>query len=882
MNESSQYTLKYQQLLRDLKSTVEGLLMTQVANVWSVFGGLNRFHNIVDKIFKHGYKGSEDEIGYYKFIQGLEWLQPETSKSYLSVDCEYRPHIPPHLKNDKSAIWLYRSLENHSLSQKLSWLLSDKTHLSNCYQSYAFLTQEKYAEATLICLRAVERNQASLMSEINPYLFLQKPKEFLKVHRRCSSFPDNHMQKIYAEKINIRRRTVQSVSDELMEATNKINIRSKIRTWHSMPNLLADQRRLTKKRPCSDSKTMPNTPVHSKKISPSLLKVDYKTLQPHPRKSNSKKIKQNTLPKASGLKHVLIDNLNIVEYTPSLSSSQSSGTTLINDELISSTASTSDMKTKSPLSLSQSPLSMVDSFLPMSGEKDYKKLPRKTFIEDGGMSVLPMATGYFPKPVKGQSLMSFLTSSQFARANAELDRENAHFSVSEAIISAMEQIRCKKSFRLAEEQMDESDPEIMDLKQKIRLRRTKRVLEKQKKSLSCSLMSDGKTDTTTTVSPCSSTASGTDDSSSDYVEELEINETSNLEENSGLSMSMASLYSEADLMRRNIRGAPDGSSDILSAEGVALSLISKFSDKQLPRASDLEWLVSEKDAPQALLPLPKSWPVSPDSADEHITPLRGTEEWAPPRAQIIFTLHPTPIRKDIIAKQNYRCAGCSMRVAPKYASRFRYCEYLGRFFCTGCHKNQVALIPAKVIQKWDFKSYPVSTFSYRLLEQMYTDPLFRIFSVNKNIGKMSKSLEFYKKLRLGLHYLKDFILTCRYAEQIRATLEESMGSSLADPDMYSMDDLCKIRSGELIIKLKFLVDICCKHTSECQLCLARGFICEFCGADEVIFPWQMRSVSRCDKCGTCYHMKCWSRQVPCKKCLRIQRRKESTDSSSSR
>uniref|UniRef100_A0A6P7FP69 Run domain Beclin-1-interacting and cysteine-rich domain-containing protein n=1 Tax=Diabrotica virgifera virgifera TaxID=50390 RepID=A0A6P7FP69_DIAVI len=465
---------------------------------------------------------------------------------------------------------------------------------------------------------------------------------------------------------------------------------------------------------------------------------------------------------------------------------------------------------------------MVDSFLPMSGEKYYKKLPRKTFIEDGGMSVLPMATGYFPKPVKGQSLMSFLTSSQFARANAELDRENAHFSVSEAIISAMEQIRCKKSFRLVEEQLDESDPEIMDLKQKIRLRRTKRVLETQKKSLSSSLMSDGKTDTTTTVSPCSSTASGTDDSSSDYVEELEINETSNLEENSGLSMSMASLYSEADLMRRNTRGAPDGSSDILSAEGVALSLISKFSDKQLPRASDLEWLVSEKDAPQALLPLPKSWPVSPDSADEHVTPLRGTEEWAPPRAQIIFTLHPVPVY------------------------------------------------------------YPVSTFSYRLLEQMYTDPLFRIFSLNKNVGKLSKSLEFYKRLRLGLHYLKDFILTCRYAEQIRATLEDSMGSSLAEPDMYSMDDLCKIRSGELIIKLKNLVDICCRHTSECQLCLARGFICEFCGADEVIFPWQMRSVSRCDKCGSCYHMKCWSRQVPCKKCSRIQRRKESTDSTSSR
>lgn len=47
-------------------------------------------------------------------------------------------------------------------------------------------------------------------------------------------------------------------------------------------------------------------------------------------------------------------------------------------------------------------------------------------------------------------------------------------------------------------------------------------------------------------------------------------------------MSMASLYSEADVFK-SIRGAPDGASDILSAEGVALSLISRFNEKQLPR-----------------------------------------------------------------------------------------------------------------------------------------------------------------------------------------------------------------------------------------------------------------------------------------------------------
>lgn len=76
----------------------------------------------------------------------------------------------------------------------------------------------------------------------------------------------------------------------------------------------------------------------------------------------------------------------------------------------------------------------------IEGKKDLRT-PKKSFIEDGGSSVLPMATGYFPRPKEGQSITSFLSSAQFSRANAELDRENAHFSISEAMIAAIEQVR---------------------------------------------------------------------------------------------------------------------------------------------------------------------------------------------------------------------------------------------------------------------------------------------------------------------------------------------------------------------------------------------------------------------------------------------------------
>lgn len=288
--------------------------------------------------------------------------------------------------------------------------------------------------------------------------------------------------------------------------------------------------------------------------------------------------------------------------------------------------------------------------LEVEGQKDIRT-PRKSFMEDGGSSVQPMATGYFPRPAEGQSLTSFLSSARFSRAHdAELDRENAHFSVCEAMIAAIEQVKCNRLQRrlLDDAADDESDEEISRLKQRIRLRRRQRQEEKCRGRgwSRGDLLSDGRTDTTTTTDQSVSPLSTSSDSSSDSVstEDSEVDDERRLR-NGGMSASTASF---SDAESRVARFATDSNMNesSVSAEGVALSLISRFSEKQLPRASELQWLVSEKDAPQRLLPMPKSWPVSPDEVeieDARTIPLRGTIEWAPPRPQIIFTPHPPPV-----------------------------------------------------------------------------------------------------------------------------------------------------------------------------------------------------------------------------------------------
>jgi hypothetical protein len=56
---------EYQLLLHSLKGTAEGLLISQVSNVWDIYGGLNRLHNAMENIFKHGCRVFNHDVRFY-------------------------------------------------------------------------------------------------------------------------------------------------------------------------------------------------------------------------------------------------------------------------------------------------------------------------------------------------------------------------------------------------------------------------------------------------------------------------------------------------------------------------------------------------------------------------------------------------------------------------------------------------------------------------------------------------------------------------------------------------------------------------------------------------------------------------------------------------
>jgi hypothetical protein len=80
--------------------------------------------------------------------------------------------------------------------------------------------------------------------------------------------------------------------------------------------------------------------------------------------------------------------------------------------------------------------------------------------------------------------------------------------------------------------------------------------------------------------------------------------------------------------------------------------------------------------------------------------------------------------------QHHACAGCyrplafSVGFIPGLAQSFgfsgpRWCEYSGQLYCSSCHLNETAVIPAYVVQHWDFGLRPVSQLAKAYLDSIY-------------------------------------------------------------------------------------------------------------------------------------------------------------------
>ena len=528
------------------------------------------------------------------------------------------------------------------------------------------------------------------------------------------------------------------------------------------------------------------------------------------------------------------------------------------------------------------------------------------------------------------SIASLITSVNVTDSEQleQLDRENAHFSLSENIIETYEAMKCEAKKNIScsvctnatannsvQVEPQPKQSQHAKSKQMVRYRRQRRQGLGSDSSRDLSLASTS-ISSMDNFSEDASEAIATDESfqhnsENDFIQDDEVDEvTEELDvlDNSGylssiretgLSLSNTSLFSmNSETGRQSVQSrqsiassiAPVDQSNTSSAEWIAYNLIRKIS-RQNAGTPELQWVINESDeVPQEMLPLPNATCISPDDQPDHLKKIRmrGTLDWAPLRNQVIFHIQPRVARKVQIVKQNYRCAGCGIKVEKKYESRMLYCHYTGKYFCRyNCHSSQRTTIPAMVLNKWDFNQYAVSNFAFNLIDKFRHEQLFNIIDVNSNLYKKSRALQRVTDLRCQLGSLRDYVAACKRGHNVLLgflLFSPKHFANSNDVHTYSLEDLILIKSDpKLVDRMTELVKCGVSHVSKCQFCSAKGFFCEVCTSNsrngrhtpnsavkDVIFPFEVGRVTVCPKCRSAYHTRCF---INCLKCDRIQRRR---------
>ncbi|XP_030056362.1 protein associated with UVRAG as autophagy enhancer [Microcaecilia unicolor] len=449
----------------------------------------------------------------------------------------------------------------------------------------------------------------------------------------------------------------------------------------------------------------------------------------------------------------------------------------------------------------------------------------------------------------------------------DLQKENAHFFVADMLISAIEKMKSSVLCPPVEHwRMDETSGSLYCLQTDPHTPCCPRPKTQSESAASTDSGYEGCAvlQLNCAVEPVSEQETFTHSCESDYDDEYVVIEMEDYEKTIAASAN------------NNDRSSFTPGSN--SAEVTAQKLYRTFRKQWLQIESENQWADGINSTEQKYLSkedIPKGFESSLTLAEEikFKSRMREDFEWAPPRFQILFTIHPSEKRDAIVAAQNFLCAGCGTQVEPKYTRRLRYCDYLGKYFCDCCHSYAESSIPARILTKWDFSKYYVCNFSKQLLDSIWHDPVFNVSSINKAIYTKVRDLDRIRELQEQLILIKKFLKTCRFAESVLKEFEAVPTHLTMELHLFSLDDLLKVKRGMLLPSLRDLLKSSTVHVESCELCQAKGFICEFCHSSDIIFPFQTVTCRRCAACKACFHKLCFKSE-DCPRCQRIQARKK--------
>lgn len=423
-----------------------------------------------------------------------------------------QPPKSSRIRNDKALMWLYENLLTHQLKTKLQSLLSDNEHLTNCYEvTLAFFGSRKFVDALYICLDAFNSKRYDFLLQIDQSLYFSVINESLKTTSIASANKGdmNTATKASRQLLNSRnseicdirasKSSLKKCDNSLLSLTNKNidnklsttnrrcrNGRSRCRIKHmitlklrkfvSLPDLRQEPKLHTRNLARSRSQLI-RVKSHRLKLTAENLAINDRQKIPCIQ-INQRNMAANRFDHFNSTVNDL-QPINLVKCDDIKIHTDRRG------ELMSSDLSGYDVPTRSvglvkgsnllpylnaahdsPAESSSSPNKKLTSnsapgdfasFFAANGAKIENRYQRSNIfhnIESSTSSPLCNHDQCALIPNRGQSLTSYLQEAQRTRRNiTDLERENAHFSLSDAVISAIEEIKCGRMQRKKEKQV---------------------------------------------------------------------------------------------------------------------------------------------------------------------------------------------------------------------------------------------------------------------------------------------------------------------------------------------------------------------------------------------------------------------------------------------
>lgn len=429
------------------------------------------------------------------------------TSSHTNTTTRIQPPKSSRIRNDKALMWLYENLLMHQLKTKLECLLSDNEHLTNCYEvTLAFLGTMKFVESLYICLKAFDRKQYDILLQIDQNLYLSVINESLRQTNAITSVKMNSkgvpsgIRKISeansefrdiqnTTKLNLKK-CDQSSLNLTNESTNrkcrnersrcklKHSINLKLRRFVSVPDLSKKTKLIARCLVRTRSQT-----IHTKSYRPKLT-AENLAMKDRP-KMSSRQVNSRKLTTHCSDLSIAVDDLrpiNLVKcddikiYTdrrgvtssnktrkefnvPEKSIGSVRGCNLL-PYLNISHGSSADSNSPGKKLTSNSAPGDFASFFAANGAKIENRYQHNTLFDNIESRTSPSLCNHIQCaliPNRGQSLTSYLQEAQRTRRNiTDLERENAHFSLSDVIISAIEEIKCSRMERQKEKQIKAS------------------------------------------------------------------------------------------------------------------------------------------------------------------------------------------------------------------------------------------------------------------------------------------------------------------------------------------------------------------------------------------------------------------------------------------